>query len=95
MIAQAPAGRRMQQNAGLDLIKAIAHEYVICAASLTCIASTEYACSEAFNSEFRAGLFRSKGELNQNTQILRGQLLKFFNCYYYFYFFLESNNLHI
>lgn len=40
---------------------------VISAASLTCNNSTEYACSEAFKSEFRVDLFRSKGELNQKT----------------------------
>lgn len=38
---------------------------VISAASLTCNDSTKYACSEAFNSEFKVDLFRSKGELNQ------------------------------
>lgn len=62
---------------GLDPIKASAHEYVISSASLTCNSSTEYACSEAFNLEFRVDLFRSKEELNQNTWILRAQLLIF------------------
>lgn len=76
-----------KKNAGLGPIKASAHEYVISAASLTCNGSTEYACSEAFNSEFRVDLFRSKGELNQNTQILRAQLLNFLMLLLFLLFF--------
>ena len=73
---------KCKKNAALDPIKASTHEYVISAMSVACNGSTEYACSEACNSEFRDDLFRSKRKLNEKICSLLG----FWKVNFFFFF---------